>query len=111
MNTLIHTDNTSKFLNLISKHLSSREDCRRVEYVVQIHADGSCSMNPIYSVYRDRFHRKQSDLESVVSHVMKYHFSEYLYENSYLKMKNLTEGTYEYRLYPSLKHRRWVKIN
>lgn len=92
---------TEKLLRQISKHLSSREECRRVQYRVVIEKV-SVTMYPNYCVFPDARHRRDSDKINLLDHILSMHLDSNI---------ALTEGTYEYRLtFPQLRRRSWVNI-
>lgn len=107
-------DRTLEMLLTISSHLSSRESCRFVEYVVTISGNKSqkVSFDPETYVFPDRYRRKSLDRESIVSHVLLHHFPELIQRKSakgeyYLKPKSLVNGTYVYRLSYDRRSRKW----
>ena len=96
-------DDTLEFLNKISRRLSSREDCKRVEYEVTI-SKSSISMNPLIFVFPDTHHRADIDKMSILTFVIQSYNKE---------QQRLSSGTYKYECADSLskKRRRWVKVS
>lgn len=100
---------TEKFLKQISEHLSGRNDCRQVEFEVNIKTYFSSvfnsvqvvSIRPEVSVYPDRNHRRIQDKTSVIDHILLFHDDEYVLE----------DGKYIYRLSVDKKRRKWMKIS
>lgn len=96
---------TEKFLKQISEHLSGRDDCRQVEFEVDIKTYVDCiqvvSIRPEVSVYPDRKHRRIQDKTSVIDHILSFHNDDYVLEN----------GKYIYRLSVDKKRRKWMKIS
>ena len=96
---------TEKFLKQISEHLSGRDDCRQVEFEVDIKTYFDCvqvvSIRPEVFVYPDRKHRRIQDKTSVIDHILSSHNDEYVLEN----------GNYIYRLSVDKKRRKWMKIS
>ena len=66
---------TKKILQCISSHLSGREDCKGVTYIVEITENSISCKQPIY-VYPDRYHRKDIDKEHIIHHIIEHHFPE-----------------------------------
>lgn len=119
-------DYTVEFLRAIAERLSSRESCRRLEYIVNI----GCCDNPIIpvdattvvkfyperSVYPDIHHRHKTDLKDVVDHVMRAKFYDTVYDtdDEYGRARfiegTLTPGVYKYVLSFDKKRRQWVKL-
>ena len=67
---------TKKILQCISSHLSGREDCKGVTYIVEITDNSISCKQPIY-VYPDRYHRKDIDKEHIIHHIIEHHFPEF----------------------------------
>jgi len=96
-----NNDITVSFLNQISKHLSGRKDCRKIEYLVMIR-DNIVKMDPHFEVYPDKYHRKTANKDGVLEHIFKYHVGSDV---------SLSDGTYIYRLSTNGKSRRWERLN
>ena len=116
--------NTLMLLRSISDHLSSRKDCRGVEYEVDVSVNKDdqgvdfieFSMNPITYVYPDPKRRKSEDKVSVLYHVLTQHFQILLQEidldgNIKVQPSRIIPGKYIYRLSVNGKQRRWCKDN
>lgn len=109
---------TRDVLKSISYHLSSREDCKDVEYVVSIEPDDSGKdaiiVTPYITVFPDIHNRKESDRRGVAYHVIYNHFSEIFSDSIskivHVKRDTLVTGRYVYRKYKLTNRRRWVKI-
>ena len=91
-------ERTEKLLHLISSHLSSRQDCRRVQYKVTV-VDDAVSIVPHIQVYKNRYCRRAVDLLDVVDHVINYHSDS----------GHLVDGTYIYKLSVDAKQRKWTR--
>lgn len=90
---------TYDFLKQLSLHMSSRKNCKNVEYVVCIN-DGDIQVDPCIFCYNDRYHRSDRDRLRVDEHILKYHI-----QNSVL-----VDGVYKYAFSVSKKSRHWIKI-
>lgn len=90
---------TMKLLRLISSHLSSRVDCKKVEYYVTI-AD-HVTMSPLIEVYPDRRTRGKLKKEDLLHHIQNHHAD--------LTQLQLVKGTYIYQLSVTKKSRRWTR--
>lgn len=110
---------TEQLLRCIAQHLSGRHDCREIQYRVTISEDieQNCihvEMDPVIKVFPNRYHRKLSDKQSVVSHVLCTHFRELIESNcqdSYrVSINQLVPGEYQYQLSIDHKYRRWTRI-
>lgn len=106
--------NTREFLTLISRHLSSRSNMQKEEYVVELIEEESgivCNMDPRIECYRDIHSKKESDSDLVYIHVAKYHMYDkiVLAIGEYHYFKDMVPGKYVYRLSSSGKRRRWYK--
>lgn len=123
---------TSELLQCISAHLSSRKDCRKLEYIVYIgivddeherqltlgeldNIADKVFFYPKRYVYPDRFHRKKSDEIDIIAHVIKEHFPElYVCEDFNSVVVNsalLTPGKYQYILSFDEKKRQWIRVS
>ena len=110
---------TTQFLRCIAQHLSSRADCKGLEYVVTIGTDkwdDAVLMSPMKYVFPNRYDRSPSYLESVVLHVLKHHMPE-LYSprteciyTAFVDINKIVPGTYMYQLSIDKKRRRWTKV-
>ena len=109
--------NTCKFLNLVSKHLSNIESCKHVEYRMEIYSeyDDGYKFNSNVRIFPDVYHRKESDKDTVVDHVLKYHMPELVKEfaesNIVLDSSKLIIGEYIYRMSFNNKRRKWIKLS
>lgn len=107
----ISATNTTKLLNLVARHLSSRQECRQLTYHMVISRkvdDGSrleFDLYPNTSVFPDRYHRKSSDRENLLTHILQRHFDE-----TSRTSDNFVVGEYKYILSFKGKRRRWTRI-
>lgn len=126
---------TKSFLQCITKHLSSRPECRGVTYRLvlgkkddlnsnksEIDFSGYISFSPHVEVYHDRYSRKPCDKLPVEEHVILIHFMDELYagrakfSNGQIKESikihgdKIVPGIYEYQPSITNKRRRWVRV-
>lgn len=118
---------TQKFLKAISRRLSGRVDCYRLEYTIGIGCDLPGSgikydneadyifFRPDIYVYKDLHHRKDTDLFKVVDLICHKHFPELILErDDYGQLKidtsKLSRGIYKYQISFDGKRRRWVRM-
>ena len=121
-------DYTEEFLKAVADRLSSRADCKQVEYVVYIgvidtsdtlDVKGAAS-NTVYfyprrSVFPNTHRRRKVDLRDIVDHVMRSKFTDtvYSHDNEYghacFKSGTLTPGIYQYTLSFDKKRRKWIR--
>lgn len=94
---------TYVFLRQLSLHMSSRKNCKNIEYYVKIDK-GKIHVDPSIFCYNDRYHRSDRDRLRAYEHVLKYHFPENFNSNS------LLDGNYKYVFTASKKSRHWIKI-
>lgn len=102
----------------ISQHLATRSQCRNVNYEVIIRP-GSISFHPEVKVFPNVHRRKQSDKQTIVEHILRYHYyndlvmeqgiatdssGEYL-----INMNKLVPGKYVYRSSIDGKRRKWFR--
>lgn len=98
---------TKSILSHIAKHLSTRTQCRNIEYTVHME---NCESGPIIwmipriNVFPNTHKRREIDEESVITHVLKYHVQ--IRPDS-----EVVPGTYVYKLSSTGKRRRWEKIS
>ena len=126
-------DYTVEFLRAIAERLSSRENCRKLEYVVYIgrpcdqpgyqqHISDSNTTNvvsfyPQRDVYPDTHHRQRTDLIDIVYHIMRTKFEDTIYDHDdeygracYVD-GSLTPGVYKYILSFDGKRRHWIRVS
>lgn len=122
MNTSLQTQ---KFLRLLSRRLSGREDCKGVEFVVGIGKSLDTSrpneskqifFKPDVSVFRDLHHRKDKDIFRVADLVITKNFPGLIqgrdeYGQLIVDTDVFNEGVYKYQKSFDGKRRRWVKMN
>lgn len=102
--------NTKLLLTLISSHLSGRDCCNGREYTLTLsskYPSGYSFDTEVY-VFPDRYHRKESDKDSVIVHVLKNHISEICDEDLNILLELVIPGTYVYRLSIDGRRRKWV---
>lgn len=102
MNKMTHSDNTKRYLLALSRRLSGRADCRRVEYIVRIN-DSSIHMNPNIMV---RINRSKKSTSPACWHV----FLQMFGASNGMITSLLYSGEYRYCLSADGKKRRWEKI-
>lgn len=116
--------NTIMLLRSISDHLSSRRDCKGVEYEVDVSINKDehgiafieFSMSPVTYVYPNPKRRKPEDRVNVLYHVLTQHFQILLQEIDLagtvkVQPGRIIPGKYIYRLSVNGKQRRWCKDN
>ena len=108
---------TRDVLKAISDHLSSREDCKGIEYIIRIVLYNDewdyLEMGPPIRVFPDTHHRKESDKNIISYHVVTNHFCiKYANKNGTLLVEKdaLVKGTYQYKKYTLTNRRRWELI-
>lgn len=121
-----HSKLTQAFLTSIAQHLSSRAECRGVNYRIAIGVNDPQIINhnvpencitfiPNIYVFPDRYHRKDTDKIPIVYHVASAHYSDNLsaYQKegyAFIDTANLVPGVYEYQSSIDNKKRRWVRL-
>ena len=95
-------DDTAEFLRKISTRLSSRQDCKGLEYEVTISKE-HISMDPLIYVYPDTHHRAEIDKMSVLT---------YIIHTLSQEEQKLSSGTYRYEYIDSYKRKRrkWTRV-
>ena len=93
---------TKAVLMGISKRLSSRKDCKNVEYRVIIR-NNKIKMNPKVRVYRNRHFRTEGD--KILVQDLIYRRYSMLYPEC-----SLIDGTYLYQLSGDKKRRKWKNL-
>ena len=123
---------TVDFLKCIATHLSGRKDCRQIEYTVYIGfldeeherqltlSEATDVSNKVFfypkrSVFPDIHHRRKSDAEDIITHVVKEHFKESLYNDEEfnavcIQPNKLEPGIYRYILSFDGKKRQWIRV-
>lgn len=91
--------NTEILLLSISRRLAAREDCKGVNYEVDI-SEGQITMVPEIQIFPNRYSRKESDKVSVLSYVM-------LLMGS--RTDELVHGTYIYKSSIDNRKRQWFR--
>lgn len=94
---------TEQLLKLIASRLSSREDCKGVNYQIVIDHNG-VRMNPLIYVYPNRYKRKESDRLDIVSFVHQYKMCNII-------LSQFVFGTYEYSPSYDGSRRKWRKVD
>ena len=124
---------TQKFLRLVARRLSGREDCKQVEFQIGIGAlipqdnpgrfliPDSLAANYIFFapdtfVYKDMYHRSGKDRFRVVDLVLNKNFPELVLGrddlgNLRVDTSQLVKGVYKYQKSYDGKRRRWVRMS
>lgn len=105
---------TQDFLSCIASHLSSREDCKGVEYVVNIKEGNVVTFEPNgIKLFPNRYRRSERDRVSVIFHVAQYHFPELVIDVTnteiHVDTSKLVLGRYLYQYSMDHKRRRWIR--
>lgn len=105
---------TATLLKEIATHLSSREDCKKVNYSVQI-SNNLITFEPVRKVCPNRYRRCDRDKVDIITHVIKEHFPELVMsvkDNLVIEVDTtkLVEGHYTYQSSIDHKRRRWIRI-
>ena len=119
---------TQKFLRLIAKRLSGREDCRQIQYEIGIGCMISATdvilpkeltekyivFKPDVYTYRDNHHRKDIDHFRVTDWIITKYFPELVqgrdeYGQLLVDTSQFVRGVYQYQLSFNGARRRWVK--
>lgn len=103
--------NTNDILKCISRHLSSREYLRKVQYEVYMYSN-LFKIYPKVYVFPDIHRRNASDKELLELHIMKYHYADIIRQLSddTISIDNVCNGVYIYEISVSSKRRRWIRI-
>lgn len=110
---------TKQFLQSIAYHLSSRDDCKDLEYEVSIKHDSNSDfdiveVSPYITVFPSTFYRRESDRRSIAYHVLIHHFPDILDPSdpniARIMSGMLVTGTYVYTKYPLISRRKWRKL-
>ena len=122
---------TQQFLRHITRRLSGREDCKRVEFMIgigyrfpgsdkvtspHIFDDRYIFFHPVVDVYKDKHHRKDIDLNGIIDHVIYKYYPDLilgydLLGNILVDTSKLVRGVYQYQLSVDGRRRRWVRRN
>ena len=111
---------TEDFLKQISHHLSGRAKWSNTQYSVYVGNDTVDCFPPV-EVFPDRYHRQVSDKNTVLYHVIKYHFPDIMKDNTLdvhfdckINSGILTPGNYLYKfIYNSSgkkTRRQWTRV-
>lgn len=124
---------TMQLLRAISKRLSSRKNCKRIEYVVCIgveydvpnqqkriqeysNADDIILFYPEREVFPDTHHRRSTDLIDIVSCVIMTQFKNTAFSyvdnigQIHFNKGSIVPGVYKYILSATKKRRKWVRV-
>ena len=124
---------TKQLLQAISKRLSSRKNCRRIEYVVCIGVEADCIEHqkslveyndvsdiimfyPEREVFPDTHHRRSTDLIDIVSCIIMTKFKDTVFSyvdnlgKIHFNTGSVVPGVYKYILSATKKRRKWVRI-
>ncbi len=95
------TETTKEFLHLISNHLSSRKECKRMTYKVTIFENKNPTMDPVIEVFPSIHRRKIQDKTAVINHILQDHN---------IDVSDLVPGVYIYQISVNAKRRRWTNF-
>ena len=124
---------TMQLLRAISRRLSSRKNCKQIEYIVcigMIYDDPSSQYNtkhtgdvsdiitfyPEREVYPDAHHRQSTDLIDIVSCVIMTKFKDTVFAyvdnigQIHFNKGTLVPGVYQYVLSKTKKRRKWFRV-
>lgn len=124
---------TTKLLRAISKRLSSRKNCRRIEYIICVgmqydeidqpsrikeYSDVSdlIMFYPEREVFPDTHHRRSTDLIDIVSCIIMTKFKDTIFSyvdnlgQIHFVKGSLVPGVYKYILSNTKKRRKWVRV-
>lgn len=113
---IVRSERTRRFLLCISRHLSSRKECRKKNYTVLICPD-AVFFDPYIKVYPSRYHRKKESSVGIIEHVVLGHFYHSVYSHTddsgtiFVQKDSLVPGRYIYQSSLDNKRRRWNKID
>lgn len=108
---------------MISAHLSTRSDCKDVNYHVTI-TENTISFEPDVKVFPNTHNRKPTDKMSILEHILRYHIDSLVPEDKeemrdsqgryYITRCKITNcklfpGTYVYRSSIDGKRRKWFR--
>ena len=93
---------TQELLLAISRRLAGRDDCKDVNYIIEIDHTG-VKMSPTVYVYPNRYKKKESDKLDIVSYI---HLSKLPNSN----LSDFVFGKYIYESSFDSKKRRWTRI-
>lgn len=109
---------TIDMLLTISQHLATRPECKSINYEITI-GGGKISFYPDVKVFPNVHRRKQSDKETIIEHVLRYHYDNELVlpegvvtdtSGEYLiNTDKLVPGHYVYRSSIDGKRRKWFR--
>ncbi len=122
---------TQQFLRYLTRRLSGREDCKKVEFMIGIGCrfpgadkitsphildDRYIFFHPSIDVYKDKHHRKDVDLNGIVDHIIYKYYPELilgydLHGSMLVDTSQFVRGVYQYQLSIDGKRRRWVRRN
>ena len=112
-----NSQRTKKFLQLVAQRLSSRSDCKKVEFIIDIGVTKSnCIIfTPDVYVYTDKYHRSDKDYSRITDFILHKYFDEIVkgrdeFGNLIVWTLQFSEGIYKYQLSSNGKKRRWVKV-
>ena len=108
---------TELLLKAVSKRLTGRNDCKKVEFVVDIgvHNSASILFEPDIYVYKDLHHRKDTDSSRIVDFVLNRDLPEVIwgrdqYGDLTVDTTMFSRGIYKYELAHNGKKRRWIRL-
>lgn len=108
---------TEFLLKAVAKRLSSRADCRRVEFIVDIGIQNSeyILFNPDVYVFRDTYHRKDIDASRIIEFILMKHMPEVVHGKDtqgflHVNTQMFSRGIFKYELAYNGKKRRWIRL-
>lgn len=126
---MTESQRTQQFLQHVSRRLSGRIDCKKVEFRVgigcrfpgadkitapQILDSRYIFFSPPINVYKDLHHRKELDLRNIVDHVIQEYYDNLilgydLLGNLIVDTSKFIIGVYDYQLSIDQKRRKWMR--
>lgn len=94
-----NSKNTYQLLHQITKHLSSRPECKKEEFEVVIDSKNKVMMSPRHEVFPSNKRRKKSDKQDVIVHIL----------NEHVDSIEFVPGRYVYKQSGKAVNRRWWK--
>lgn len=108
--------NTEKLLKTMSSRLSSRDDCKNIEYKVNIKTEGKfthISFHPVRYVYPSIHERKKSDIRIIEYHVIVNYFRDIqanVSDSGIVTQSNVfVDGEYIYKSSVDGRRRKWAR--
>lgn len=112
-----NSQRTKKFLQLVAQRLSSRSDCKKVEFIIDIGVTKSnCIIfTPDVYVYTDKYHRSDKDYSRITDFILYKYFETFIkgrdeFGNLIIDTVWFSHGIYKYQLSTNGKKRRWIRL-